>query len=112
MHEIISSNVKNTSINVLIVLTHKCPGHTGVSAHSFKLFLNDSPLCPRHNEETICDIDHLMFVCPSLRDLRICLKEVLRNLDIPYNVPSIFSTQHPCAVHAILNFFKEVNFKI
>jgi len=54
-----------------------------------------------------------MFVCPSLGDLRLRLEDVHSHLDVPYDVPSIFSTQrHLSAVHAILRSFKETNFII
>jgi len=53
-----------------------------------------------------------MFVCPSLGDLRLRLNDVLGRLDVPHDVPSILSTQHRSAVHAMLHFFKETNFII
>jgi len=41
-------------------------GHSLLPEHAYKLGLNDSPLCTLHSTESVCDISHLLFDCPSL----------------------------------------------
>jgi len=65
-----------------------------------------------HNDETICDMNRKLFIRPSLSNLRLCLKNIVNHLDIPYDISSLLSTQHPSAVQAIFHFFNETNFTI
>jgi hypothetical protein len=48
-------------------------GHTLLPSHSFKLSLNDSPLCIFDHPPTICDINHILFKCSALHAERLQL---------------------------------------
>jgi hypothetical protein len=45
---------------IIIRFTRFRLGHNLLPAHAFHLDLNDSPLCTRHTEETICDFSHIL----------------------------------------------------
>lgn len=64
-------------------------GHNLLPAHAFHLDLNNSLLCTRHAEETICDFSHILADCPSLSNSRSKLLRFLHNNNIMSLEPSI-----------------------
>ncbi|KAF0759666.1 RNase H domain-containing protein [Aphis craccivora] len=64
--------------------------HTRLLSHSFKLSLNDSPLCTLHNNPMVCVINHLLFIYPSLSTHRDHLLSILNTSNIPFDTKIYF----------------------
>lgn len=87
-------------------------GHTLLPSHSFKLSLNNSPLCTLHTDPMVCDISHLIYSCPNLSTQRDLLFSFLNFYNIPINNKNIFSTQQKNVILYILSFFNHTGFLI
>uniref|UniRef100_A0A2H8TL40 RNA-directed DNA polymerase from mobile element jockey n=2 Tax=Melanaphis sacchari TaxID=742174 RepID=A0A2H8TL40_9HEMI len=87
-------------------------GHSLLPDHAYKLGLNDSPLCTLHITESICDISHLLFDCPSLYSKRTSLINYIKFLNIPPTLPSILNTQVETVIKKIIHFLLEAGFVI
>lgn len=57
--------------------------HTLLSAHAYKLGLNDSPFCTLHPNESVFDLPHLLFDCPYLHAKRAIPFNSLKSSNIP-----------------------------
>jgi len=64
-------------------------GHNRFSSRVFKLGLSDSPLCPRHDEEQICNLSHIIFVCPDFNNPRASFLLRLHSLGVPLDTVNI-----------------------
>jgi hypothetical protein len=53
--------------------------------------LNDFPLCTLHNDPMVCDINHLLFICPSLSTHRDHLLSILNTSNITFDLIGILS---------------------
>jgi hypothetical protein len=62
-------------------------GHSLLPDHAYKLGLNNSPLCTLHLTESVCDISHLLFDCPSLYTKRLSLFNCLKSSNISPHLP-------------------------
>ena len=87
-------------------------GHTLLPSHSFKLSLNDSPLCTLHTTPSICDISHILFDCPYLSSKRADLIRIFDSFNIPFNIQLILSTHNPNLILSILSFLNHSGFRI
>jgi hypothetical protein len=87
-------------------------GHTQLPSHSFKLSLNNSPLCTLHNDPMFCDINHLLFICPSLSTHRDHLLSILNTSNITFDLISILSNQQKNIMINIISFFNHSGFLI
>ena len=87
-------------------------GHTLLPGHSYKLGLNDSPFCTLHLYECVCDLPHILFVCPALHGKRLILISSLQSLNIPFNLQSILNTKCKMTIKIIITFILEAGFVI
>jgi len=87
-------------------------GHSLLPEHAYKLGLNDSPLCTLHSTESVCDISHLLFNCPSLLTKRTSLMNYFISLRIPPSLPSLLNTRNEMVITKIINFLLEAGFTI
>jgi len=87
-------------------------GHSLLPDHAYKLGLNDSPLCTLHLTESICDISHLLFDCPSLHTKRTILINHIKSLYIPPTLPSILNTKAETVIKNLINFLLEAGFAV
>ncbi|KAL4142166.1 hypothetical protein QTP88_004679 [Uroleucon formosanum] len=87
-------------------------GHSLLPDHAYKLGLNDSPLCTLHTSESVCDISHLLFDCPSLYYKRMSLINYIKSLNIPPNLPAMLNTQSENVIKKIIHFLLEAGFVI
>lgn len=62
-------------------------GHSLLPDHAYKLGLNYSPMYTLHTGESICDLQHLLFHCPSLYSERLNLL----NLALSISLQNFFS---------------------
>ena len=87
-------------------------GHYLLPSHSFKLNLNDSSLCTLNMGESICDLSHILFDCPSLTSQRIKLFSSLNSLKTQINLFSILNPRSELVVNLIISFIQEAGFTI
>jgi hypothetical protein len=79
-------------------------GHHLLPSHSYILSLNDSPYCTKHPEEIICDLSHIIFICPSLSHNRLILFNFLKSQNIQLTPPSILNSHSETIINRILSF--------
>lgn len=94
----------NLSRKVICSFSRLRFGHTLLPSHSFKLSLNDSPLCTFDHTPAICDINHILFNCPALHSERLILFSLLHSLNIPLNSFHILTSQSKTTIHATIAF--------
>jgi ribonuclease HI len=87
-------------------------GHHLLPSHAYKLNLNDSPLCTLHIEESICDLSHILFDCPSLSTKRTTLFNSLKSLNIPLNIFDILNSNSVSVISLVISFILEAGFLI
>ncbi|XP_025418121.1 uncharacterized protein LOC112688914 [Sipha flava] len=87
-------------------------GHTLLPSHSFKLGLNDSPLCTRHFSPATCNITHILFNCPYISSQRESFLSQINSLNIPANPQSILSYNSQSITLSVLNLFNQAGFII
>ena len=87
-------------------------GHILLPSYSFKLSLNDSSFCILHNDPMVCDITHLIFICPSLLPRSDHLLSLFNSYNIFFNTKNILSNQQKNIILNILSFFNHTGFLI
>ncbi|XP_025424002.1 uncharacterized protein LOC112693235 [Sipha flava] len=88
-------------------------GHNLLPAHAFHLDLNDSPLCTRHAEESICDFSLILADCSALSISRSKLLRFLHNNNImSLELTVILNYFSRAIIIFILKFFENAGFSI
>ena len=65
-------------------ICHLRLNHTNLPKHSFQKKLSDTPFCPLHlNDQTECDVNHVLFCCPRFQREQEDLFEALIKLKTP-----------------------------
>jgi hypothetical protein len=81
-------------------------GHTLLPSHSYKLSLNDSPLCMLHaHDPMICDISHILYHCPLLVPQRNSLFALIHSFNVPLDTQSILSSPIIPIITSLIFFF-------
>lgn len=88
-------------------------GHTLLPSHSYKLSLNDSPLCMFHvHDPMICDISHILFHCPSLVPQRNTLFTLIHSFNVKLDTQSILSSPNVPIITSLISFINQTGLKI
>jgi len=87
-------------------------GHSLLPDHAYRLGLNDSPMCTLHTTESICDLQHLLFHCPSLCSERLYLLKLLSALNIPLNLFFILNSNSEIVINKIIKLILDASFAI
>lgn len=99
--------------NIITSFSRLRLGHTLLPSHSYKLSLNDSPLCMLHvHDPTICDISHILFHCPSLAPQRNILFALIHSFNVPFDTQSIFSSPIVPIITSLISFINQAGLKI
>jgi len=85
-------------------------GHSLLSAHAYKLGLNDSPFYSLHDGEFIGDL--LLFNCPSLSIRRLLSIDFLKSLNIPFGHLSILDSRSELVICSVIQFVLDAGFVI
>jgi len=103
----------NISRHLIVAFTRLRIGHNLLPNHSFRLSLNSSPFCTLHHTDAVCDLNHLLFHCPSLHSSRLLLFSLSAALG--YTRPDtklLLNTRSPILINAITNFIISAGFLI
>ena len=87
-------------------------GHSLLPDHAYKLGLNDSPMCTLHTTENVCDLQHLLFHCPSLCSERLNLLKLFSDLNISPNLFSILNSNSEIVINQIIKLILDAGFAI
>jgi hypothetical protein len=101
------------SRSVIVYYTRLRIGHSLLPHHAFKLELNSSPLCTRHQEEAICNFEHIIFHCPSLHPNRQLFFSYLCSLGyISPDSKLLLNSRSPPIIHSLIHYFLSAGFLI
>jgi len=87
-------------------------GHSLLPSHSFKLNLNNSPLCTFHDTESPCDFIHLIFECPSLGQERAKLKREIEARGTSFDTHSLLNSRAEGVIIKTIDFILETGLSI